>query len=203
MRKLLSFSLIAIMALPLMGQKQKKWQKEVMSYQAEMNAELMDTAESPLPKEELATFKGLEFYPIDMKYRCEAKLILTPESKPFEMATSTDRAPKYRRYAMAVYQLDSITDTLDIYQNLTLMKKEGYEDYLFLPFSDLSNGFETYGGGRYLDMRIPKGDKLILDFNKAYNPYCVYNYKYSCPIPPRENFVMYEIKAGVKTYSPE
>ena len=185
------------------AQDMEDWKKEVIAYQAEMNRELMDTAESPLPPEELAVFNGVDFYSPDPRFRVEAYLILTPESEPFEMATSTERKPKYRRYALAVYTLDTLKDTLDIYQNLGLVSKKGFEDYLFVPFGDLTNGLETYGGGRYLDLRIPEGDTLIIDFNMAYNPYCVYNYKYSCPIPPRENFVNYEIMAGVKNYSPE
>lgn len=190
-------------ALGLNAQNDKAWKKEVSEYQTEMNRELMDSTESPLPKEELATFKGLEFYKISKDFKVKAWLVTTPDSKPFEMSTSTERAPKYRLYGYAIYQLDTLTDTLDIYQNLGLIKQKQFKDHLFLPFGDLTNGLETYGGGRYLDLLIPKGDTIILDFNMAYNPYCVYNYKFSCPIPPRENFVNAEIRAGVKSYSPD
>ena len=80
------------------------------------------------------------------------------------------------------------------------MSKPGYEDYLFLPFLDNTNGETSYGGGRYVEGRIPEGDILVIDFNKAYNPYCAYNEKYSCPIVPRENSVDENIEAGVKAY---
>ncbi len=76
-----------------------------------------------------------------------------------------------------------------------------FENYLFLPFTDLTNGNGTYGGGRYIDLEIPKGDTMVIDFNKSYNPYCAYNGKYSCPIPPKENDLNIAIKAGVKNYS--
>jgi hypothetical protein len=85
-----------------------------------------------------------------------------------------------------------------VYQNLGLLKNPEYEDYLFLPFNDYTNGNETYGGGRYLDVRIPKGNTMVLDFNKAYNPYCAYTYGYSCPVPPRGNSLETEINAGIK-----
>ena len=62
----------------------------------------------------------------------------------------------------------------------------------------MTNGEETYGGGRYIDLTIPKGDVLIIDFNKAYSPLCAYSYKYSCPIPPAENDLKLRIEAGVK-----
>jgi uncharacterized protein (DUF1684 family) len=70
----------------------------------------------------------------------------------------------------------------------------------FLPFTDETNGMESYGGGRYIDLNVPKGNKLIIDFNSAYNPYCAYNDKYSCPIVPRENYLKTRIEAGVKTF---
>ena len=71
-------------------------------------------------------------------------------------------------------------------------------DHLFLPFTDNTNGVETYGGGRYIDLKIPAGNTINIDFNKAYNPYCAYSDKYSCPIPPPENHLDIEIKAGIK-----
>ena len=78
-----------------------------------------------------------------------------------------------------------------------------FENYLFLPFNDTSNGKTTYGGGRFIDLEIPeKGSKTIsIDFNKAYNPLCAYNHKYSCPIPPAENNLSIEIPVGVKDYN--
>ena len=74
----------------------------------------------------------------------------------------------------------------------------GYENSLFVPFTDLTNGKETYGGGRYMDVEIPEGDSIVLDFNKAYNPYCAYSTNYSCPIPPKENDLPISINAGLK-----
>ena len=73
---------------------------------------------------------------------------------------------------------------------------------LFLPFNDSSNGKTSYGGGRFIDIEIPENSSksIIIDFNKAYNPYCAYNHKYSCPIPPKENLLVIPIAAGVKAY---
>ena len=80
------------------------------------------------------------------------------------------------------------------------MNEDGFKDYLFLPFMDDTNGEQTYAGGRYIDLRIPEGNTLKIDFNKAYNPYCAYNEKYSCPIVPRENYLDVAVKAGVKVF---
>ena len=73
-------------------------------------------------------------------------------------------------------------------------------NYLFLPFLDGTNGEGSYAGGRYIDLRIPEGDRMEIDFNSAYNPYCDYNEKYSCPIVPRANYLPIQIVAGVKAY---
>ena len=88
---------------------------------------------------------------------------------------------------------------LNIYQNHRLRKMEKYRNHLFLPFTDLTNGEETYGGGRYIDLSIPDSDTIIIDFNKAYNPYCAYSSTRSCPIPPRENDLDLKVEAGVRT----
>ena len=120
-----------------------------------------------------------------------------PRSKPFKMATSTDRKPIYEKYGEAHFELDGEKIVLPIYQSHSLRVKEEYKDHLFLPFQDLTNGTESYGGGRYLDLRIPTGDTIVIDFNKAYNPYCAYSSRYSCPVPPKENRMKVAVRAGV------
>ena len=80
------------------------------------------------------------------------------------------------------------------------MENPDYFDYLFLPFLDLTNGKTTYSGGRYIDLRIPEGDTIIIDFNKAFNPYCAYSHHYSCPVVPSENYLDFEVRAGVKKF---
>jgi len=78
------------------------------------------------------------------------------------------------------------------------MKREEYKDHLFLPFLDETNNKETYGGGKYMDLKIPMGNTIVLDFNQSYQPFCAYNaYDYNCPIVPQENKLAVEIRAGV------
>lgn len=171
-----------------------------LEYQQNLNKEFADSASSPLAAEDLKVFKSLDFYPIDAKYIVEAKFIKAKREKVFEMKTTTARLPKYKKYGELHFTLEGKTFKLNIYQNIDLIKKPGYKDYLFLPFTDLTCGKESYIGGRYLDARIPKKDLMIIDFNKAYNPYCAYNHKYSCPLVPLENDLDIEIKAGVKKF---
>ena len=167
-------------------------------FQQTLNKEYGDKEESPLTEEDFKTFKGLDFYPINEKLIVETKFVRTPEEKVFKMKTTGTRTPEYVKYGELHFKLDNREFKLNLYQNIDLIKKEGFADHLFLPFSDLTCGKESYIGGRYIDMRIPKGETVLLDFNKAYNPYCAYNHRYSCPIVPLENDLDVAILAGVK-----
>jgi hypothetical protein len=116
------------------------------------------------------------------------------------MKTTTERLPEYSIYGVVTFRHKGKNVTLNVYQNIELVKKPGYEKNLFIPFNDRTNGVETYGGGRFIDITENGADKVIIDFNKAYNPYCAYNHKYSCPIPPEENDLKIKIKAGEKIW---
>lgn len=179
---------------------QDKNKQSSLEYQQQLNIEFADSLKSPLTDEDRSHFKTLDFFSIDDKYIVEALLIRTKKEKTFQMKTSTERTPLYKKYGELHFTLEGKEMKLNVYQNIDLMKLQDYKDYLFLPFSDLTNGKESYIGGRYIDMRIPEGYKVTIDFNKAYNPYCAYNYKYSCPIVPLENDLNIEIRAGVKKF---
>ena len=172
----------------------------VEKFQTELNAEYADAKTSPLLPEDFKKFHTLEYYPANEKFFVVAKFIRTENEQPFEMKTSTDRRPVYVKYGEAHFNIDGQDFQLNIYRNIELSKKEQYKDYLFLPFSDLTCGNESYIGGRYIDMKIPKGDTIVIDFNTAYNPYCAYSYKYSCPKVPLENDLKIAIRAGVKKF---
>lgn len=169
-------------------------------FQKEINAEYKDASKSPLKDKDRKNFKGLDFFKFDSTYVVQAKFEKTPDESPFEMKTTTDRLPVYVKYGIVTFNLKGNEYHLNVYQNQDLIKKEGFVDYLFLPFLDDTNGEESYGGGRYIDLKIPESDEVIIDFNKAYNPYCAYNEKYSCPIVPRENYLELKVEAGVKVF---
>lgn len=175
-------------------------QENAHEFQNNLNKKFATREESPLTDEDFKVFKTLEFYPINPKFIVEAKFIRTPKEKIFKMKTTTTRKPEYKKYGELIFQIDHKEFKLNVYLNIDLTKKDGYEDYLFLPFSDLTCGKESYIGGRYIDMRIPKTNSVTIDFNKAYNPYCAYNHKYSCPIVPLENDLPIEVLAGVKKF---
>lgn len=199
MKRLLSLALLALLTLGATAQDDQDVQT-IREFRRTLDASFADSVHSPLLPADRAAFRGLDYFPIDLNYRVWARFEATPNDPVFEMETTTERRPKYRRYGIAHFELDGQSFQLSIFQNIDLVKKEGYADYLFLPYTDQTSGGESYGGGKYLDLRTPKDDGLWLDFNLAYNPYCAYNPRYSCPVPPDENYMDIEIRAGVKAF---
>ncbi|UMB53670.1 DUF1684 domain-containing protein [Lutibacter sp. A64] len=183
--------------------KTNSYTEEIKQFQYKLNTQFATPKESPLTKEDLKTFKSLDFFDIDETYKVEANFELTPNTPIFAMPTTTDRLPLYRKYGIATFTLNGKKLELSLYQHQTTSTSYSDENLLFLPYKDTSNGTTSYGGGRYIDIETPKKDSntIIIDFNKSYNPYCAYNHKFSCPIPPIENNLAVAILVGVKTYN--
>lgn len=191
--------LFLFLSVFVFSQSKKKQIAEIQKFQKELNAEYLNPKETPLRGENTAKFKEHPFFTIDLKYRIKAAFKKTENAVPFEIPTSSGKTKPYVEYGKGTFKIDGKEQQLTIYQSLQLVNVPGNADYLFLPFRDESNGKETYGGGRYLDLRIPESDEILLDFNKSYHPLCAYNpYDYSCPIVPEENFLKIKIEAGVK-----
>jgi uncharacterized protein (DUF1684 family) len=166
---------------------------EIKRFRTEKEAFFREGKGSPL--ENTSTFKGLSYYEPTPEYRIQADLSLITNNDSIPIQMSDGKTEKLAKYAYATFQLGGKSHQL-------LLLKHAEEEGLFLPFGDQTNGFDTYGGGRYLDLELKQNerDKIILDFNLAYNPFCAYNKNYSCPLPPRENQLAVEIRAGEKEY---
>lgn len=194
-----SFVIIIFLFAGIISFSQENYSKDnVLEFQKEINQDYSDTEKSPLLEENLATFESLDFFEPNQKFFIKAKFIRTPDEKSFKMPSSGKIEQMYVKYAELHFSIDGKDFKLDVFQNIQLSKIPLYKNSLFLPFTDLTSGVSTYGGGRYIDLEIPESDEIYLDFNKAYHPYCAYNPKYSCPIPPEQNDLDIEIKAGVK-----
>lgn len=170
------------------------------AYQIEQNNIFKDASKSPLKAKDLKNFKGLDFFSFDSSYVVMTSLKLKPNAKWFNMKTTTSRLSRERIYATANFELKGQQFSLNIYQGEENINSEEYKDYLFLPFLDNTNGKETYAGGRYINLKIPEDNIVQIDFNKAYNPLCAYNEKFSCPIVPRVNYLDLRVTAGVKNF---
>jgi uncharacterized protein (DUF1684 family) len=180
------------------SQKMSEEESEIKKFQQELNAEYRNSKETPLRGDNFTNFKEHPFFPVNTKYRVRAKFTKTENAEPFDLPTSSGKTKVYKEYGKANFTLDGKSYTLTLYQSLDLAKQKKYKNYLFLPFRDATNRKETYGGGKYMDLTIPKGSTVILDFNKSYQPYCAYNaYDYNCPVVPEENRLPIEIRAGV------
>jgi uncharacterized protein (DUF1684 family) len=144
----------------------------------------------------------LKFFPIDSNYHVVANFKKIKDSS-FTMQLSEGKTAKYLKYGKVTFTLQNKTISLYLYQSERLMQLPDYKNHLLVPFIDMSNGFSSYGGGRYLDVDITDimDNKVELDFNKAYNPSCAYTTGYNCPIPPGENTISLSINAGEKTYA--
>ena len=136
------------------------------------------------------------------QYRMAAIFELKENSEWFLMATSGKIKKEYRVYGTLSFFVNDTAVKLNVYQSKQLMASPEYADYLFIPFTDKTSGFDTYGGGRYIDLRMTdiKDTLYFIDFNKAYNPYCAYTTGYNCPIPPKENDLAVAVMAGEKSY---
>ena len=174
--------------------------QSVLAFQQDLNKEFANPKESPLTEAEQQAFSTLTYYPTNYDYYLTDKLLRDSTSRPFAMETSSTRRPLYRKYGELRFVLNGQPLRMSVYQSEELLKGPSLGDYLFVPFTDLTNGKGSYGGGRYLDLRVPPAGAttMELDFNRAYNPSCAYNHGYSCPVPPAENRLSVAIPVGVQ-----
>lgn len=145
----------------------------------------------------------MSFFPVNEKYLINCRFERTINSPWFRMESSGPIKKNYRVYGKIHFSINDSAVILNIYQSQDLMATQQYHDHLFIPFIDATSGEETYESGRYIDLEIKdiKNDRVLIDFNKAYNPYCAYvSGKFNCPIPPVENRLVVSIRAGEKVF---
>lgn len=173
--------------------------KEIEKERQDKDRFMRTSAESPFSTNPEA-YKGLSYYPPDIKYRIIANLRPIEKKKPVVLTTNDGKEQRYIEYAYAEFKLDGVSNKLLI---LEIADMGPFRGNLFLAFGDETSASETYGAGRYLDVtKTPGSSTIKLDFNLAYNPYCAYNNSFTCPLPPRENILTIPIRAGEKVYHP-
>jgi hypothetical protein len=175
---------------------------EIAHHRAEYKVDFLTDARSPLTAADTAF---LDFFPPDIAFRMPARFERTLQAAPFELPTYSGQKRDYVQFGVLKFEFKGQPQTLNIYQNLKLVKDSTFRDHLFLPFKDLTSNESTYGGGRYLDFR--QGDihdgVLMLDFNKCYNPWCAFSDGFNCPIPPAANHLEFMVQAGEKIFKGE
>ncbi|MCE1200576.1 MAG: DUF1684 domain-containing protein [Bacteroidia bacterium] len=177
-----------------------RYADEIITHRLKKDNDLANPEKSPFKAEQIPLFEGLAYYYPDISFRVSALFEIDTTGQPFRMPTTTSRLPLYRKYGRLIFNIGDTSLVLTAFQNLDYLAANPGYNKLFIPFKDYTNGEETYGGGRYLDIDIPLSDTLSLDFNYAYNPYCAYSERWSCPIPPDENSLTVYIMAGEKNF---
>jgi hypothetical protein len=178
----------------------QRYEEKMAAFRKKYKEDFIREERSPLKAKDTGFIR---FYPINSNYAVWAELSLTPNAPVFDMLTHSGKKQQYRQYAIATFKIKSKIYSLNIYQSLKLIAKEEMKDHLFLPFNDLTNYKSTFGGGRYIDLSVIdiRNNKILLDFNKCYNPYCAYKEGYSCPIPPSKNRLNTRIEAGEQLFA--
>jgi uncharacterized protein (DUF1684 family) len=171
---------------------------ENLNKERQAKDESMKSGEDSPFGDEKKNFKGLNYFPADLKYRISAKLTPIENKKMILLPTSDGKEKKYLEYAFAEFELNGTPSKLLI---LEIVDDGQYRGTMFLAFADSTSAIETYGAGRYLDLKkTPGATSITLDFNQAYNPYCAYSDDFSCPFPPKENILKTAVRAGEKKY---
>ncbi len=198
MKKLLT----ALILFTGLAGRAQTYNETIIKHRQQYKQDFLTDSHSPLKSEDTSY---LRFYAPDASYKVVAKFVATPDAKPFEIETHSGKTKTYRKYGVLSFSVHDTDVKLAVYQSITLMKDPKLKSYLFIPFNDMSNYATTYGGGRYIDLVTEdiKDGKVVLDFNKCYNPYCAFAGGYSCPIPPDENKLKIFIAAGEMMFGKE
>ena len=177
----------------------QSYQESLTKHRQGYKDAFLKEANSPVKSEDMQYF---DFYEPDSTFRVKCNFTKTNSQSTFKIPTVDGKQKEYFKYGILNFKIKGKTLQLNVYQSLSLMKIPTYKNYLFVPFKDLTSGAQTYGGGRYLDFETTdiKGDIVILDFNKAYNPYCAFSSGFSCPIPPKESHLKARIEVGEKNF---
>lgn len=200
MKKILLLLLLIIPFLTF-AQSKRAYKKEIKKFRKHYKQEFLDEARSPFYNNKKG-MKDMRFYKAKREYKLQANFRRTADAQPFKMATYSGNTQDYVLYGIASVMLEGKKMDVNIYQSLRLSEMDEYKDHLFIPFKDLTNDDSTYGGGRYIDMKMSdiKNGIVTIDFNRCYNPWCAFSDGYNCPVPPVENHFDLAINAGEKMY---
>jgi uncharacterized protein len=172
--------------------------RQLSAFRRQKDKFFLENPDSPILPEEKEEFRGLNYYPVDLKYRVLATLVPEPHPGVFRVQTTTGTPKEYTRAGRLEFEIDGQKFSLTAF--LPPADEALHGGRLFVPFRDRTSGKETYGAGRYLDLNRKASSEYVIDFNRAYNPYCAYSPHYSCPIPPGENNLPIEIRAGERLF---
>lgn len=190
--------LAGLLLMPGGSVRAQSYNDSIYAWQHHYKQEFLVTEKSPLTA---ADTSFIRFYPPDAAWRVPAHFTLLEDQRDLLLPTYNHTSKPFRKYGYLDFQIRGAAYRLFVYQNVNYMATDSL--HLFLPFTDLTNGETTYGGGRYIDLSVAaiRDGHMILDFNKAYNPYCAFAGGYSCPVPPPENSLPVVVAAGEQQFA--
>ena len=198
-----AISLVILLALGFFTHAQNASSLEIATaYQDSINSFLKNPNSTYILPEEIDTFEKMDFFSINDNYIVTATLEEFSSHEVFKLTYSDDPdVPVFVVYGKITFELNGKKCSLNVYQNTAWLENDTLKNHLFLPFKDWTNGPQSYGGGRFIDLKIPeKGNQLSIDFNISYNPPCAYNYNMACPLIPESNYIEMEVFAGILAY---
>jgi uncharacterized protein len=179
----------------MIPEEQATWSRALRRSREEKDRLFHSEHDSPLPFGDRARLAGLKYFDPDSSYRFEAKL--QRDSNPVAVMMATSKGTRQLFNRVGYFELNIMGRSIHLH---AYQSAERVDPNLFIPFRDLTSGKETYDSARYLDLKVEHDDDYVVDFNKAYNPYCAYSEDFVCPLPPTENWLNASIRAGEKKY---
>lgn len=196
-RQPLTLIFMALSLLSCGNEVGKAYKMELVNERSDKNMEFA-LDRGPLDEKARLDFTGLSYYSISEDYVVEGEISVFHQSKTV-LLEQGDTVKKMLKYGHAHFEMNGEMCSLLVYMPMPDPMSE-QDEYMFIPFFDKSNGIETYEGGRYVYPVFNEAGNLEIDFNRASNPYCAYNHSFNCIVPPAENTLNFEIKAGEKSF---
>jgi uncharacterized protein (DUF1684 family) len=183
-----------VSSAPLGEKEAEDHRRQIEAFRKQKDKFLLEHDQSPLLHEDKHHFTGANYFPVDLDYRVIATLVTEARPGIFRVQTTTGDFKEYTRVGRLEFQIKG--EPMSLVTFMPPADEPMHGNRLFVPFRDRTSGKESYGAGRYIDLNKRPGDTYVLDFNRAYNPYCAYSPYYSCPLPPGENNLPVEVRAG-------
>lgn len=192
-------ALLLVLAAGCSSKPPLSYPEQIAAWHAEKDQFMRGSSDSPIPADQRAGFTPLPYFAVDPTYRVPASLQVAAVGPVIEMPTSTGQRRKMRRVGTLAFLVKGQPLSLGAF----VEADEKDMRRLFVPFGDLTNGMESYSGGRYLDLERTASGAYDLDFNRAYHPFCLFNPSYDCPYPPPESRMKVPIRAGERLTPPK
>ncbi len=177
---------------------EEAYAREITARREREEASFRNKETTLLSDEYFKNFSGLNYYPVNLKYRVVGQLHRLPQSEKMNLDLTDGSPYGFMYYGKLSFFLEGQPVELKVFEFPS--HPGSGPTAIFVPFTDMTTGVENFGGGRFLIIKIPEGEQIVVDFNLAINPICVYDPEHACPVSPPANYIPQKIQAGAKMY---